>query len=150
MDAVVREWLVQVLGEEANTEWAKEVRRILVALFFVDDAFIASRNPAFLQRAMDVLVKLFDRVGLRTNVQKTKAVTFVPGKIRTRLSTEAYTRSQVGLQSRADWERRRVECDRCGVELSAASLRGHLETQHSVYQVQELMPEFLEDRPPVT
>ena len=56
----------------------------------VDDTLVASRDPTALQRAMDILVALFERVGLRTNTKKTKVYTFVPGKIRTRLSTAAY------------------------------------------------------------
>jgi len=33
----------------------------------VDDAYIASRDPVFLQRAIDGLVSAFERVGLETN-----------------------------------------------------------------------------------
>ena len=50
---------------------------------------------------------------------------FVPGKIRTR----------------------RVECDKCGATLSAASLRSHLQTQHGIYQVAELPEGYLDVRP---
>lgn len=117
VDAVTREWLVQVLGDEANTEWGRQTRRALCAFFYVDDAFLASRNPVFLQGALDVLVNLFDRVGLRTNTKKTKAMTFVPGKIRTRLSVASYTRSKSGTTTNKDWARRRVNCDKCGSTL---------------------------------
>ena len=72
---------------------------------------------------------------------------FVPGKIRTRLSTAAYRRRQDGLLSRKDWESRRVECDKCGATLSAASLRSHLQTRHGIYQVAELPEEYLDVRP---
>jgi hypothetical protein len=53
------------------------------AIFYVDDAYLASRDPDFLQRALDVLVDLFARVGLETNVKKTQAMTCMPGRIRT-------------------------------------------------------------------
>ena len=40
-------------------------------IFYVDDAYFASRDPVFLQTALDILVKLFERVGLETNRLKT-------------------------------------------------------------------------------
>ena len=115
--------------------------------FYVDDALVASRDPATLQRAVDVLVALFKRVGLRTNTKKTKVCTFVPGKIRTRLSTAAYARRVEGKERRKNWESRRVECHKCGANLAASSLREHLRTQHDIHQVVELPEEYLEQRP---
>ena len=128
VDAVVREWLRTLYGAQVSSEWAAQVRRELFAIFYVDDALVASRDPVTLQRAVDVLVALFECVGLRTNTKKTKVCTFVPGKIRTRLSTAAYSRRADGLQSRKDWERRRVKCDKCGADLATSSLREHSRT----------------------
>jgi hypothetical protein len=34
------------------------------AIFYVDDAYLASRDAGFLQHALDILVNLFERVGL--------------------------------------------------------------------------------------
>ena len=102
VDAVVREWLRTLYGAQASSEWATRVRRELFAIFYVDDTLVASRDPKTLQRAMDVLVALFERVGLRTNTKKTKVMTFVPGKIRTRLSTAAYARCADDLLLRKD------------------------------------------------
>jgi len=33
------------------------------AIFYVDDAYLASRDTEFLQWALDILVSLFERVG---------------------------------------------------------------------------------------
>ena len=60
----------------------REIRDFLVA-FYADDGVLASRDPVKLQRAIDVLIALFERVGLRTNTTKTKAMVCVPGRIRT-------------------------------------------------------------------
>jgi hypothetical protein len=38
------------------------------AIFYVDDTYLTSRDAEFLQRALDLLVSLFARVGLETNV----------------------------------------------------------------------------------
>ena len=55
---------------------------LLVACFYVDDVLIASRDPYFLQRAFDLLMELYDSVGLQTNTTKTETMTFLPGAIR--------------------------------------------------------------------
>ena len=79
VDAVVREWISQLLyedGEEAMelsdaTAASLEVG-LIVALLYADDAYIASTSRDILQDSMDILTDLFDRVGLRTNTEKTK------------------------------------------------------------------------------
>jgi hypothetical protein len=40
------------------------------AIFYVDDAFLASRDAGFLQHALTLLVDLFRRVGLQANTIK--------------------------------------------------------------------------------
>jgi hypothetical protein len=53
----------------------------LFTIFFVDNAYIASRDPVFLQRAIGSLVMTIERVGLETNTKKTQAMTCTPGNI---------------------------------------------------------------------
>jgi hypothetical protein len=70
VDAVVREWL-RLLREEMGTEDKEELDKMmaaLLAIFYVDDVYIASRDPVFLQRAIDGLVSAFERVGLRVGL----------------------------------------------------------------------------------
>ncbi len=52
VDAVVREWL-RLLREEMvmEEEEMDEMMATLFAIFYVDDAYLASRDPVFLQRA---------------------------------------------------------------------------------------------------
>ena len=59
VDAVVREWYRQ-LGEESELEEEAitELMATLFAIFYVDDAYLASRDPTFLQRAVTILVNL--------------------------------------------------------------------------------------------
>lgn len=87
-NAVVREWLQTLYGAEVSREWAARVRRELFAIFYVNNALVASRDLATLQRALNIPVALFERVGLRSNMKKTKVCTFVPGKIQTRLTAQ--------------------------------------------------------------
>ena len=107
---------------------------MFLALFYVDDGVIASTDPEYLQEAIDILVDLFERVGLNTNTKKTEAMTCIPGRIRTRQTDESYTRSQLGFATAKEWDSRRTACDICGKELSAKSMPNHLETVHDVYR----------------
>jgi hypothetical protein len=63
------------------------------AVYYVDDAYLASRDLVFLQEAIDIIVKLFAHVGLKTNVQKTQTMICTPGRICIQLpSSESYKR----------------------------------------------------------
>ena len=110
----------------------EDVRR-LIACFYADDGLIVARNPEDLQIAFDVLTGLFDRVGLRTNTTNTKAMVFLPGKIRTPLTAEAHE-SRMDDTFRAERTGRTVECHICHSSLAVGSLWSHLSTQHGVYQ----------------
>ena len=87
-----------------------------------------------LQDSVNSLVALFERVGLKTNTSKTKAMVCVPGKIRTRLLEEVYTNARVGLKGKTGWKGASVLCDHCGKAVAAGSLRSHLETQHNIFR----------------
>jgi hypothetical protein len=49
------------------------------AIFYVDDAYLATRDPNFLQVALNSLVSLFECVGLESNVKKMKTMICTPG-----------------------------------------------------------------------
>ena len=150
VDAIVREWFRIMMGDDAAMEGYGEEFRCMLAIFYADDAFVASRDADFLQEALNTLVELFEHIGLRTNTKKTKTMVCVPGKVRTRWRESAYRRHHEGLGSRREWESRKVECDRCGRMMSAARLRRHLESQHDVYQASVVQEEFVEQRAPRT
>ncbi len=66
VDAVAREWLRELW--EGSTLKPDEIDRLMAtffAIFYVDDAYLASRDPDFLQRALDVIVGLFPALVLR-------------------------------------------------------------------------------------
>jgi len=71
VDAIVREWLRQVLVDRAAKEGYGDEVNLFLAIFYADDVFIAARDPERLQQTLDILVGLFERVGLRTNTTKT-------------------------------------------------------------------------------
>ncbi len=122
VDAVVREWLHQTLGDDAAREGiGDDVAQWLVA-FYIDDVLVASRDPVWLQASFDILVSLFERIGLFTNAAKTKVMTCIPGRIREGYTDKEYTLNKSGLETAANRKRRRVDCQMCGVSLVAGSL----------------------------
>ncbi len=116
------------------------------AIFYVDDEYLASRDPDFLQVASNSLVSIFERVGLETIVKKTQAMICTPGRISTQLSTNSYCRRHgYGNQTRAQWDTRKVECRQCQAIVNASSLSRHLADLHEVYQQMVVAEELLDD-----
>jgi hypothetical protein len=66
-------------------------------ILYVDNMYLASRDPEFLQRPLDILVDLFAHVGLETNVKKTQTMICTPGRIQTQLPAASYARMREGL-----------------------------------------------------
>jgi hypothetical protein len=48
---------------------------------FVDNGLAGSRDPIWLQSALNVLVILFENIGLRRNPNKKKVMMCIPGNI---------------------------------------------------------------------
>jgi hypothetical protein len=99
----------------------------------VNNGLVGSRDPIWLQSALNVLVILFESIGLRKNPDKTKVMTCIPGNICVAHTNEAYRAQQkrpVNPTANRHW----VECDICGASLAAESLQSHLETQHGMYR----------------
>ena len=98
-----------------------------MACFYANNGLIASRNPDLLQRSLNVLIGIFNRVGLWTNMKKTVTVTFLQGNIKTNLTEEGYC-ACMDMRFRKSQERRRVECEQYSADLVVGSLQCHLET----------------------
>jgi hypothetical protein len=126
VDAVVREWLHQMLGEEAtHNGLGDRVAEILVA-FYVNNGPIASCDPDWLQESCDVLIGLFERIGLFTIATKTKAMVCIPGRIREGYTEEENADYKSQTVTAANKKRRRVDCEICGASLAAGSYQSHL------------------------
>ena len=137
VDAIIRYWLLIVSDEGYGAfEGLGDRIRKLQALFYADDGLLASRSSEFLQRAFDCLIGLFERVGLKTNTSKTKAMTCFPGHISGSMSSRAYKRRMQGEgESPRARKRRRVQCPACGIDISAGSLQQHMQRQHGLHGV---------------
>ena len=62
VDAIVREWLRQVLGVKEVELGIGMAIRYLVVLFYVNDGYIVSTDPSILQDSLDILIVFFKRV----------------------------------------------------------------------------------------
>jgi hypothetical protein len=136
-------------GGDFEEEELLESMATFFVIFYVDNAYLTSRDVGFLQHALDILVDLFERVGLETNMSNTQTMICTPGRIRTQLPTESYRRMRRGRVSALEWNLRDVECRQCGKELKAISLSRHLADVHDIYHQAVVAEELLETRPPV-
>jgi hypothetical protein len=97
VDCVIREWLRQVLGRDVARYGIEELVRNQCIAFFVDDGLVATRCPEWLQSGFNIPINLFEWIGLRTNADKTKAVTCLPGEIGVARTEAEYASQQMGL-----------------------------------------------------
>jgi hypothetical protein len=148
VDAVVREWhrIVRANMNTADEGELDQMMAALFAIFYVDDAYVAARDPVFLQMALNVLVDTFARVGLETNIAKTQAMICTPGRIRVQLPSESYRRMRTGRVSATEWEARIVTCRECGKQMRHSSLGRHLANVHDIYQQAVVAADLLEER----
>ncbi len=85
-----------MLGDNAARDGLGEDARNHMVAFFVDDGLVAARCPEWLQSSFQILIALFECIGLRTNAEKTKVVTCLPGKIEVAQINEEYSAQQMG------------------------------------------------------
>jgi hypothetical protein len=95
-----------MLSKEATQGRFEETCREIVA-FVVDKGLVRSKDNSttgkkvplcvvWLQSALDILVILFESIGLKTNHDKTKIMTCIPGNIRVAHTEEVYHAKEKG------------------------------------------------------
>ncbi len=133
VDAVVREWLCQMLDKDAARDGIGNQLAEMLVGFYVDDVLIASCDPVWLQELFDIFIGLFERIGLFTNASKMKVVVCILGQIHEAYTEEQYAEYKSLTGAAADNKHCRVDCDICGASLAAGSYQGHLELQRNVF-----------------
>jgi hypothetical protein len=145
VDTVAWEWSRELWeGSALKPDEINCLMAAFCAIFYVDDAYLASRNPNFLQRALDVIVGIFDRIGLETNIQIIQAMIYTPGRIRIQLPEDSYARMCGGMTTAGEWESRMVVCRQCNASVQASSLLRHLAEQQDTYQGVVVLEDYLE------
>ena len=117
--------------------------------FYINDRLIVSCDPVWLQESFDVLIGLFEQIGLFMNAAKTKAMVCIPGRIQEGYTEEEYANYKSPTETFADRKRRRVDCEVCGTSLAPGSYQSHLESQHDLFYSMVLQLDIVVDCPPV-
>ena len=86
-----------------------------------------------MQTELTVMVRMFERVDLRKNLSKTKAMICTPGFIWGHQVVETHKRRDTGegpiFRER---KRTRVNCEECGGEMAASFLRHNMKRSHGI------------------
>jgi len=131
VDSVVRHWMTIVVEDGGTSAMTGLAVKELLLPFCADDGMIASRDPAWLQEALTVLVALFRRAGLEIHVKKTKVMICHPGFIKTHFSDARCKRRITGEgPSPQQLKKTAVAFPRCNKKMNKASLSVHMETIH--------------------
>ena len=90
VDSVVRATLKEICGpQEAQHGFGWSAGEHNICLYAYDGR-IAGRDLIWVQTVLTTMVIMFERVGLQTNLNKTKAMMSTPGLIRGKQGAEAY------------------------------------------------------------
>ena len=94
---------------------------------------VASTDPGWIQIELEMLMGLFNRMGLKTNTQKTVGMVFQPCWAVGIRADKAYESLIMG-EGRSYQERQleQVQCPEYGKDLARGSLDIHRQTQHDV------------------
>jgi hypothetical protein len=84
-------------------------------------------------KSFNILIGLFERISLFTNVSKTKVMSCIPGRTREAYTGEQYAKYKSPTGAAANNKRRRIDCEICGTSLAPGSYQSHLESQHDVF-----------------
>ena len=98
VDNVIITWLAITVESQrvAHDGLGDTVWRCL-RVFYAEDSMVGSRDPEWLQHAMNVLVGLFRRYGLAAIVTKSRTLTGQPGALRPGMSEEAMVLKCTGV-----------------------------------------------------
>ena len=99
--------------------------------FYADDIRVAGQDLVWLQTALTTMVRMFERFGLQTNLNNTKAVIFTTGFIWGQQGAEAYKLRATGEGSTfRERNKTRLSCEECVETMAASSLRHHIDRAH--------------------
>ena len=134
VDAVLREWDVQISEEHLTG---------LSAFFYADDGCIDGDDDGNVQEGLNIITKLFLRMGLRMNCKKTKAMIHFGHSTSRCQSPAGYAhRYDKSLPSGRERAVQKVTCSKCNVPVNRQYLTIHMHEQHGfpMLQVPESPP----------
>ena len=132
VDNFIRTWLSVTVEDQRVAHYRLvETSRQFLGVFYAYDVMVGSRDAEWLQHSMHVLVGLFRRYGLASNVAKSCTMTCQPGSLRSGISEEAKALKCTGLdESYRVQLRRRIPCLECGFEITLGSMTARIRHKH--------------------
>ena len=67
-----------------------------MGVFYVEDGFIVYQEPEWLQGDLNIIIELFQHIGLMVSAAKSKIIMCQPGIIRSGMSEEAMGQQSMG------------------------------------------------------
>jgi hypothetical protein len=137
--AIIRAWNAVVEGDYiTSADGRRAIEEIMVKLY-ADYDILTWTKANILQEALDLLVRLFERVGLKAKTSKTKSMTSKPGSQQGPISNHAYMRRMNGQGSTyVTHKKRRVMCSKCDKEMATGCMARY---QRQVHDSNEIMLE---------
>ena len=68
--------ILNIIVDAVLRTWKEGDYNSTLALFYADDGLLENNNPEELQEDLDQIIKIFEKVGLRTNESETKYMVF--------------------------------------------------------------------------
>ena len=98
VDNVIRTWLALTVEDQrvAHDGLVETVERSL-GVFCADDGMVGSHGLDWLQHTMKILVGLFRRYGLASNVAKSRTMTCQPGALRAGMLEDSMALKSTGV-----------------------------------------------------
>jgi hypothetical protein len=123
-DAVIRESISQFCRNDPSRQ------ELVQSLFYADDGVLIGNDNQEVQFMLELYTTIFASVGLKMNVDKTKAMIMNGGKISPKLSSTAYLRkvAHVGPTFR-EIQKQDQMCELCGTTIKRGSMKQHQTTQ---------------------
>ena len=113
-DAVFRAWEAETVEHPVYGNCP--IGEIL-SLIYADDDQLSAMDREWLQRALNILVGMFERMGLKVNIAKTKFMICLPSSHHSHMSLDAYKRKMTGEgDTYRERKRRKVQCPECEVQ----------------------------------
>ena len=101
-------------------------------VFYAGDSCISGFNSIWIHTTLTMVVIVFERVGLQTNLGKTKEMVCTLGLIWGKHGVSMYKWRATGGVDLRERKKIRVSCEECVTIMSASSLRHHMECTHGI------------------
>ena len=100
VDNVIITWMAMTVEDQrVAQDGLGETVGWCVGVFYAENGMVGSREPDWLQHAINVLVGLFRRYGLEANVEKSFKMTCQTGALRAGMSEEAMELKCMGWET---------------------------------------------------